>query len=106
MLRLQVPFPARRSAPYPLKSPRKNAAIFKKTTSTRKEQTSFQKQKLALRDVNSFASSTVLKRGFNGGWAVVSYLENKGDNDETYNNSISLCGRALQHGRTCPHSSS
>src|ERR1700694_1561479 len=101
----------RRSAPYPLKSPEpmlstKNAAIFKKTTSTRKEQTSFQKQKLALRDVNSFASSTVFKQGFNGDGAVVSYLENKGDNHETYDNSISLCIRALQHGRTCKDGSS
>jgi hypothetical protein len=81
-------------------------SAFKKTTSTRKEQTSFQKQKLALRDVNSFASSTVLKQGFNGDGAVVSYLENKGDNHETYDNSISLCVRALQHGRACKHGSS
>jgi hypothetical protein len=35
------------------------------------------KTKTALRDVNSFASSTVLKQGFNGDGAVVSYLENK-----------------------------
>jgi hypothetical protein len=34
------------------------------------------KTKLALRDVNSFASSTVLKQGFNGDGAVVSHLEN------------------------------
>jgi hypothetical protein len=81
-------------------------SAFKKTTSTRKEQTSFQKQKLALRDVNSFASSAVLKQGFNGDRAVVSYLENKGDNHETYDNSISLCVRALQHGRACKHGSS
>jgi hypothetical protein len=32
-------------------------------------------QKLALRDVNGFASSTVLKQGFNGDGAVVSYLK-------------------------------
>ncbi len=44
-----------------------------------KEQTSFQKQKLALQDVNSFASSTALKQGFNGDGAVVFYLENKGE---------------------------
>jgi hypothetical protein len=64
------------------------------------------KTKNLLRDVNSFASSTVLKQGFNGNGAVVSYLENKGDNHETYDNSISLCVRALQHGRTCKHGSS
>jgi hypothetical protein len=63
-------------------------------------------KKLALRDVNSFASSTVLKQGFNGDGAVVSYLENKGDNHETCDNSISLCVRALQHGRACKHGSS
>jgi hypothetical protein len=32
-------------------------------------------QKLALQGVNSFASSTVPKQGFNGDAAVVSYLE-------------------------------
>jgi hypothetical protein len=64
------------------------------------------KTKLALRDANSFASSTVLKQGFNGDGAVVSYLKNKGDNHETYDNSISLCVRALQHGRACKHGSS
>jgi hypothetical protein len=63
-------------------------------------------KKLALRDVNSFASSTVPKQGFNGDGAVVSYLGNKGDNHETYDNSISLCVRALQHGRACKHGSS
>jgi hypothetical protein len=41
----------------------------------RKEQTSFEKQKLALQDVNGFAASTVLKQGFNGDGAVVSYLK-------------------------------
>jgi hypothetical protein len=30
---------------------------------------------LALRDVNGFASSTLLKQGFNGDGAVVSYLK-------------------------------
>jgi ABC-type phosphate/phosphonate transport system substrate-binding protein len=63
-------------------------------------------KKLALRDVNSFASSAVPKQGLNGDGAVVSYLENKGDNHETYDNSISLCVRALQHGRACKHGSS
>jgi hypothetical protein len=71
----------------------------------RKEQASFQKQKLALRDVNSFASSTVLKRGFNGDGAVVSYLENTGDNHETYDPGTSLCVRALKYVRTCVHKS-
>jgi hypothetical protein len=70
------------------------------------EGATFQKQKLALRDVNNFASFTVLKQGFNGDGAVVSYLENKGDNHETYDNSIGLCVRALQHGRACKHGSS
>jgi hypothetical protein len=65
-----------------------------------------QKKKPALRDVNSVASSTVLKLGFNGDGAVVSYLEKKGDNHETYDNSISLCVRALRRGRNSPHSSS
>jgi hypothetical protein len=41
-----------------------------------KEQSPFQKQKLALRDVNSFAFSTVLKQGFNADGTVVSYLNN------------------------------
>jgi hypothetical protein len=41
-----------------------------------KEKTPFQKQKLALRDVNSFAFSTVLKQGFSGDGTVVSYLSN------------------------------
>jgi hypothetical protein len=40
-----------------------------------REQPSFQK-KIALRDVNSFASSAVLKQGFSGDRTVVSYLKN------------------------------
>jgi hypothetical protein len=71
----------------------------------RKEQTSFEKQKLALRDVNGFASSTVLKQGFNGDGAVVSYLKNKGDDHETYDPSTGLCVRALKYVRTCAHKS-
>ncbi|MET0218563.1 MAG: hypothetical protein ABW205_11670, partial [Burkholderiales bacterium] len=62
-----------------------------------KEQTSFQKQKRALCDVNNFASSTVIKQGFNGDGAVVSYLENKGDNHETCDPGTSLCVRALKY---------
>jgi hypothetical protein len=57
----------------------------------RKEQTSFEKQKRALRDVNGFASSTVLKQGFNGDGAVVSYLKNKGDDHETYDPRAFSC---------------
>src|SRR6202165_2391404 len=43
--------------------------------------------------------SIALKEDFNGDGAVVSYLNNKGDNHETRDNSISLCVRALQHVR-------
>ena len=46
------------------------------------------------------------KKGFNGDGAVVAYLNNKGDNHETYGNGTSLCVRALQHLRICPHRSS
>ena len=45
-------------------------------------------------------------KGFIGDGAVVSYLNNKGDDHETYGNGTSLCVRALQHLRICPHSSS
>jgi hypothetical protein len=45
-------------------------------------------------------------KGFIGDGAVVSYLNNKGDNHETYGNGTSLCVRALQHLRICPHASS
>jgi len=45
--------------------------------------------------------SIPLKEDFSGDGPVVSYLNDKGDNHETYDNSISLCVRALQHGRTC-----
>jgi hypothetical protein len=47
----------------------------------------------------------VSKQGFNGGGAVVSYLENKGDNHETYDPSISLCFRTLKYVRTRAHKS-
>ena len=58
-----------------------------------------------LRDVNGFASSTMLKQGFNGDGAVVSYLKNKGDDHETYDPSTGLCVRALKYVRTCAHKS-
>jgi hypothetical protein len=46
-------------------------------------------------------------KGFIGDGAVVSYLHNEGDNHhETYGNGTSLCVRALQHLRICPHRSS
>jgi hypothetical protein len=49
----------------------------KKCSRRRREGADFiLQQKLALRDVNSFASSTVLKQGFNGDGTVVSYLNN------------------------------
>jgi hypothetical protein len=47
-----------------------------------------------------------LNKEFIGDGAVVSYLNNKGDNDETYGNGTCVCVRALQHLRICPHSSS
>jgi len=43
------------------------------------------------------------KEGFNGDGAVVSYLNDKGDNDDTYGDSISGV-RAVQHVRIRPHS--
>ncbi len=43
------------------------------------------------------------KEDFNGGGTVVSYLNDKGDNDEPYGNSISGV-RAIQRVRICPHS--
>src|SRR5258708_23481026 len=45
-------------------------------------------------------------KGFIGDDVVVSYLDNKGDNYETYGHGTSHCVRALQHLRICPHSSS
>jgi hypothetical protein len=71
----------------------------------RNERTSLEKQKRALRDVNGFASSTVLKQGFNGDGAVVSYLKNKGDDHETYDPGTGLCVRALKYVRICVHKS-
>jgi hypothetical protein len=50
---------------------------------------------------NHSMRSIPLKEDFSGDGPVVSYLINEGDNHETYDNSISLCVRALQHGRTC-----
>jgi hypothetical protein len=43
------------------------------------------------------------KEGFNGDGAVVSYLNDKGDNDDTYGNSIGGV-RAVQHLGICPRS--
>jgi hypothetical protein len=51
----------------------KKFSNFKKTTGRSKLHS---KTKLALRDVNSFAFSTVLKQGFNGDGTVVSHLNN------------------------------
>ena len=41
-----------------------------------------------------------IKQGFNGDGALVSYLENKGDNHETYDPGTCLCVRALKYVRT------
>jgi hypothetical protein len=51
------------------------------------------------------ATSTA-NRDFVGDGAVVSYLNNKGDNHETYGDGIGHCVRALQHLRVRLHSSS
>ena len=50
--------------------------------------------------------SIPLKEDFSGDGPVVSYLNDKGDNHETYDNSISLCVRALQYVRACKNGSS
>ena len=59
---LRMPISRSRLGALPLKSP--ELMLSWKTAATFKEQTSFQKH--ALRAVNSFASSTVLKQDFNG----------------------------------------
>ena len=46
------------------------------------------------------------KEEFNGDDAVLSYLNSEGENNETYDNSISHCVRALRYGRLRKHSSS
>jgi hypothetical protein len=47
----------------------------------------------------------VLKQGFNGDAAVVSYLGNKGDDHETYDPGTGVRVRALKYVRTCTHKS-
>jgi hypothetical protein len=47
----------------------------------------------------------VLKQGFNSEGAVVSYLENKGDDHETYDSGTGLGIRALNYVRTCARKS-
>jgi hypothetical protein len=51
-------------------------------------------------------SHSQANKDFIGDSAVVSYLGEKGDNDEIYGNGTSLCVRVPQHLRICPHSSS
>src|ERR1700694_5774339 len=58
----------------------------------------------ALRDVNSLAASIALKEEFKEQRkddAVVYYLNNKGDNHETYDNRTSNCIRSPKHIRAC-----
>jgi hypothetical protein len=53
----------------------------------------------APRDVNSLAASVALKKS--GVSAVASYLKNKGDSHETYNNRTSTCIRSPELIRAC-----
>src|ERR1700674_2352450 len=52
------------------------------------------------------SATSAADKDFIGDGAVVSYVNNKGDNHETYGNGTSRCVGALQHLRICPHSSS
>src|SRR6266849_7256360 len=52
------------------------------------------------------SATSAANKGFIGDGAVVSYVNKNGDNHETHGNGTSLCVRALQHLRICPHSSS
>src|ERR1700743_3652926 len=52
------------------------------------------------------SATSAANRGFIGNGAVVSYLNDKGDNDETYyGNGTSLYVRALRQLRICPYNS-
>jgi diaminopimelate epimerase len=51
-------------------------------------------------------ATSAANKGFIGDGAVVSYLNNKGDNHETCGNGTRLGVCALQHLRICPHRSS
>src|SRR5450631_3478438 len=52
------------------------------------------------------SATSAANRDFIGDGAVVSYLNNKGDNNETYGDGTSLYVRALRHLRICPDNSS